>query len=134
MKDCCPHKGHELLAKWEREGTIKGVITQNVDGFHSVAGSKNVMELHGTLQEVHCQYFGKVYGNEKYEAGDLFCSCEGKLRPSVVFFGEELPQEPFIKAIGESGRADLLVVLGSSLTLLHRQINFHYLQKKMGRS
>ena len=117
VKDCCPHKGHELLAKWEREGTIKGVITQNVDGFHSVAGSKNVMELHGTLQNVHCQSCGKVYGNEKYEAGDFFCTCEGKLRPSVVLFGEELPQEPFIKAIEESERADLFIVLGSSLTV-----------------
>ena len=85
VKDCYPHKGHELLAKWEREGTIKGVITQNVDGFHSVAGSENVMELHGTLQKVHCQSCGKVYGNEKYEAGDFYCTCEGKLRPSVVY-------------------------------------------------
>jgi len=68
VKDCSPHKGHDILAKWERQGVIQGIITQNVDGFHSVAGSDNVMELHGTLQKVHCQSCGQVFGNEMYES------------------------------------------------------------------
>ena len=117
VKDCTPHIGHSILARWEREGIIQGVITQNVDGFHSEAGSKNVMELHGTLQKVHCQTCGKKYGNEMYEEEKFYCTCGGKLRPSVVLFGEELPEETFMKAITESENADLFIVLGSSLTV-----------------
>ena len=117
LKDCIPHEGHEILAKWERTGLIKGIITQNVDGFHSEAGSKNVMELHGTLQIVHCQSCGKEYGSDMYETKNFYCSCGGKLRPSVVLFGEGLPEETFRKAIVESEKADLFIVLGSSLTV-----------------
>lgn len=117
VKDCKPHKGHELLAKWEKEGIIQGVITQNVDGFHSEAGSENVMELHGTLQKVHCQTCEKVYGNEMYEAEEFYCTCGGKLRPSVVLFGEGLPEGPFIQAAKMSEKAELFIVLGSSLTV-----------------
>jgi len=117
VKDCKPHKGHDILAKWERMGLIKSIITQNVDGFHSVAGSKKVMELHGTLQKVHCQSCGKEYGNELYEAEEFYCICGGKLRPSVILFGEGLPEEVFMKAMEESEQADLFIVLGSSLTV-----------------
>jgi NAD-dependent deacetylase len=117
VKDCKPHKGHDILAKWEREGIIQGIITQNVDGFHSVAGSENVMELHGTLQKVHCQSCGKEFENDMYEAESFYCTCGGKLRPSVVLFGEGLPEDTFMKAVEESEKADLFIVLGSSLTV-----------------
>jgi len=117
VKDCKPHKGHDILVKWEREGLVKSIITQNVDGFHSVAGSKKVMELHGTLQKVHCQSCGKEYGNDMYEAENFYCTCGGKLRPSVVLFGEGLPEETFMQAVKESEEADLFIVLGSSLTV-----------------
>lgn len=116
-KETGPHAGHEILAKWEKLGLINGIITQNVDGFHSLAGSENVMELHGTLRRVHCASCGKVYGNERYEYDQFYCECGGKLRPSVVLFGEMLPEEPFDQAISESEEADLFVVLGSSLTV-----------------
>lgn len=117
VKDCLPHKGHEVLAKWEKDGLIQSIITQNVDGFHSVAGSENVMELHGTLQKVHCETCGKEYSNDRYEAEDFYCTCGGKLRPSVVLFGEALPEAPFLQAAKESEKADLFIVLGSSLTV-----------------
>lgn len=117
VRDCKPHKGHALLAKWEKEGVIEGIITQNVDGFHSGAGSEKVMELHGTLQKVHCQTCEKEYGNEMYEAEAFYCTCGGKLRPSVVLFGEGLPEEPFMRAAEMSEQADLFIVLGSSLTV-----------------
>ena len=117
VKDCSPHKGHSILAEWEKDGLIQGVITQNVDGFHSVAGSKNVMELHGTLQQVHCESCGKEFGNEMYEEERFYCKCGGKLRPSVVLFGEGLPEDTFMKAVEESERAELFIVLGSSLTV-----------------
>lgn len=117
IKDCKPHKGYDILAKWEKEGLIQSIITQNVDGFHIEAGSDNVMELHGTLQRVHCQTCGKQYDSVVYEAENYYCACGGKLRPSVVLFGEMLPEEPFLKAAEESEKADLFIVLGSSLTV-----------------
>ncbi|MBS4179446.1 NAD-dependent protein deacylase [Lederbergia citrea] len=117
LKDCRPHKGHELLAKWEKKGVIKSIITQNVDGFHGKAGSENVLELHGTLQRVHCQTCGKEYGNETYAEERFHCDCGGKLRPSVVLFGEMLPEDALMRAAEESEKADLFIVLGSSLTV-----------------
>lgn len=117
VKEHTPHKGHVILAKWEKEGMINSIITQNVDGFHQAAGSKNVVELHGTLQELHCQTCGKVYNSEIYLTGDFRCSCGGVLRPSVVLFGEPLPEISFQKAEEESEKADLFIVLGSSLTV-----------------
>jgi len=117
VKDCQPHNGHNILAEWEEKGLIKSIITQNVDGFHTTAGSKKIMELHGTLQRVHCQSCGKEYGNAKYESEEFYCECGGKLRPSVVLFGEGLPEEVFMQAVEESEKADLFIVLGSSLTV-----------------
>lgn len=112
-----PHKGHETLAEWEKQGIIKSIITQNIDGFHTEAGSKNVIELHGTMKKVHCHTCGKEYGNEKYANEEFTCDCGGTLRPSVVLFGEMLPEEALMKAAEESEKADLFIVLGSSLTV-----------------
>lgn len=117
VKDCQPHKGYDILTQWEKDGIIQSIITQNVDGFHSESGSKNVMELHGTLQQVHCQSCQKEYDSSMYEEESFYCKCGGKLRPSVVLFGESLPEEPFMKAAEESEKADLFIVLGSSLTV-----------------
>lgn len=117
LKDCKPHIGHEILAKWEKDGIIQSIITQNVDGFHTKAGSKNVAELHGTLQKVHCQTCGKIYGNETYAQEQYECECGGKLRPSVVLFGEMLPENALFQAAEESEKAELFIVLGSSLSV-----------------
>jgi NAD-dependent deacetylase len=76
-----------------------------------------VMELHGTLKKVHCQSCSKDYGNEMYEQENYYCSCGGKLRPSVVLFGESLPEETFMKAFRESEKTELFIVLGSSLSV-----------------
>ncbi len=131
VKDCSPHKGHDILARWEREGVIQGIITQNVDGFHTVAGSDNVMELHGTLQKIHCQSCGQVYGNEMYEEETFYCKCGGKLRPSVVLFGEGLPEDKFMRAMDASEKADLFIVLGSSLTVTPAN-QFPLIAKELG--
>ncbi|SFE03717.1 NAD-dependent deacetylase [Lentibacillus persicus] len=117
VKDYKPHKGHRILAEWERKGLINSIITQNVDGFHQTAGSQNVAELHGTLTKVHCQTCGKKYENEAYVNETYNCECGGVLRPSITLFGEMLPQDAFQLAQSEAERADLFIVLGSSLSV-----------------
>ena len=117
VKEYRPHKGHEILAKWEADGKIKSIITQNVDGFHQEAGSINVAELHGTLQKVHCETCGSPYDSDEYVNKEFYCSCGGVLRPSIVLFGEGLPQDAFQYALEETEKADLFIVLGSSLTV-----------------
>lgn len=111
------HKGHEILASWERKGLLKGIITQNVDGFHHDAGSQNVMELHGTFRSFHCHTCHKEHDREAYLSGETTCSCGGTIRPGIVLFGENLPQETFLTAEKETKKADLFIVLGSSLSV-----------------
>lgn len=117
VKEYGPHKGHEILAKWEKAGKIKAIITQNVDGFHQLAGNKHVAELHGTLQKLHCEECGKVYDSNEYVKEAFYCTCSGILRPSIVLFGESLPEDAFTAALEEAEKADLFIVLGSSLTV-----------------
>ncbi|MFC4410403.1 NAD-dependent protein deacylase [Chungangia koreensis] len=117
VKEFAPNKGHHLLAKWERNEMIDGIITQNVDGFHTEAGSQNVMELHGTLKKVHCQSCGSEYDSDEYMKGNYRCECGGTLRPSVVLFGEMLPENAFSHALTLSEKTDLFIVLGSSLSV-----------------
>lgn len=113
-----PHKGHFILAKWEKEGIINGIITQNVDGFHHDAGSKNVMELHGTFRSFHCHDCRKEHPRDAYLSGDTTClDCGGVVRPGIVLFGETLPQDTFLKAEIATLQADLMIVLGSSLSV-----------------
>ncbi len=117
VKEYGPHIGHEILAKWEENGKVQSIITQNVDGFHQVAGSKRVAELHGTLQKLHCEKCGREYGSSAYMKETFYCECGGVLRPSIVLFGESLPQDAFAFALEETEKADLFIVLGSSLTV-----------------
>ncbi|WP_062351866.1 NAD-dependent protein deacylase [Bacillus kwashiorkori] len=117
VKEYKPHKGHYILADWEKRGILKSIITQNVDGFHQNAGSKKVAELHGTLQKLHCQQCGKEYSSEEYVNQSYYCECGGVLRPSIVLFGELLPELAFQLALEETNKADLFLVLGSSLTV-----------------
>ncbi|QHS24433.1 NAD-dependent protein deacylase [Virgibacillus sp. MSP4-1] len=118
VKEYHPHKGHYILAEWEQQGKVQSIITQNVDGFHQEAGSTQVAELHGTLQKLHCQSCGREYSSEEYVAEDYYCdTCGGILRPSIVLFGESLPQEAFQFAFEEAEKAELFIVLGSSLSV-----------------
>ncbi|RYG71975.1 NAD-dependent protein deacylase [Lentibacillus lipolyticus] len=117
VKDYKPHKGHSILANWEKQGLVQSIITQNVDGFHQEAGCKRVAELHGTLQKLHCQSCGKEYNSQEYVNQEYYCKCGGVLRPSIVLFGETLPQDAFQFALSEAEKADLFIVLGSSLSV-----------------
>lgn len=113
-----PHEGHKILADWEKRGLIKGIITQNVDAFHSDAGSENVMELHGSFRTFHCHKCKKEFERAVYLDGVSTCDeCGGTIRPGIVLFGENLPQHTFTKAEEEALQADLFIVLGSSLSV-----------------
>ncbi|TFJ91770.1 NAD-dependent protein deacylase [Lentibacillus salicampi] len=117
VKEYGPHKGHDILADWEKHGLIQSIITQNVDGFHQEAGSRNVAELHGTLAKLHCQSCRKEYSSEEYVHQEYYCECGGVLRPSITLFGEMLPQDAFQLARSEAEQASLFIVLGSSLSV-----------------
>ncbi|MDY0409599.1 NAD-dependent deacylase [Virgibacillus soli] len=118
IKKFQPHAGHRILAKWEEQGLVKGIITQNVDGFHHDAGSHHVMELHGTFRAFHCNDCHKDFDPEVFFQGKDICdTCGGTIRPGIVLFGEMLPENVFIKAEEETLQADVFIVFGSSLTV-----------------
>ncbi len=116
-----PNEAHYALVRLEQRGSLRTVITQNVDGLHQVAGSQRVLELHGNLREAICVECGTVGPIamilEALNQGDLpWCpSCTGALKPNVVLFEELLPEATYREAERTCRRADLLLVVGSSL-------------------
>ncbi|MEN3008452.1 NAD-dependent protein deacylase [Pseudothermotoga sp.] len=115
-----PNNVHLLLAELERIGLLKVVITQNIDGLHQKAGSKNVIELHGNINEHYCSRCKKKYETEKMkellEKNHIpYCDCGGLIRPNIVFFGENLPSEALKEAIEHAKSCNIMIVLGSSL-------------------
>ncbi len=112
-----PNIGHKLIAEWEKRGFVDGVITQNVDRLHQKAGSEKVWELHGSLEPVYCHSCGKIGERDDFLAGRRCAFCGGHLRPSVVLFGEMLPQKALSAADRLSGQCRTFIVLGSSLVV-----------------
>ncbi|NLY37136.1 MAG: NAD-dependent protein deacylase [Tissierellia bacterium] len=114
-----PNAGHEILSKWEDEDRLLGVITQNIDGLHQRAGSKNVVELHGSVQRNYCDLCGQKYSLEDIlsQPGIPYCSCTGMIRPDVVLYGEMLDEDVIQRAIELLSRAELLIVGGTSLVV-----------------
>ena len=114
-----PNKAHLALAKLEREGRLKAVITQNIDGLHQAAGSREVLELHGSVHRNHCLRCGKFYGLEAIEnsSGIPRCSCGGMIKPDVVLYEEGLDMDVLNRAVNYISRADVLIVGGTSLTV-----------------
>ncbi len=110
---------HKYLKKLEDEGKLVGVVTQNIDGLHRKAGSKNVYELHGTTFDNHCIKCFKEYDYKKVFEGDGIphCDCGGIIKPNVVLYGEQLPEDVLHEAIQKIVKADMLLVLGSSLVV-----------------
>lgn len=109
-----PSRVHRILAKWEEAGLLKAVITQNVDGLHQLAGSRQVIPLHGDLRTCRCQRCGRIHPSEAF-LEDPYCACGGRLRPNVVLFGEPLPADAWARAHSEAARCDLMLAVGSSL-------------------
>ena len=111
-----PNKGHQILAHFEMNGLLRGLITQNVDGLHQAAGSKNVLEIHGDHQHLHCLRCGDTIPVAKnhYEMKDVpECRlCRYPLKPNIVLFGEPVKNLDKIQDLVSA--ADLLLVIGTS--------------------
>ena len=114
-----PNITHFTLAKWEREGHLAAVVTQNIDGLHQKAGSKRVYELHGSILRNYCTQCGKSYPAEfvKNSNGIPLCGCGGIVKPDVVLYEEGLNDRVVEGALEAISQADMLLVAGTSLTV-----------------
>lgn len=114
-----PNVTHRVLARWEQEGRLSAVITQNIDGLHQKAGSRKVYELHGSVLRNYCTQCGKFYPAEfiRDSSGIPKCSCGGTVKPDVVLYEEGLDQRVLEGSIRAIENADLLLVAGTSLTV-----------------
>lgn len=118
--DAKPNMAHKKLAQWEAEGKLKAVITQNIDGLHQAAGSKNVLELHGSVLRNYCEDCGAFYDVDyiKKAEGVPHCEkCGGMIKPDVVLYEEGLNEDTVQKAIRAISNADLLIIGGTSLVV-----------------
>jgi len=114
-----PNVTHKVLAKWEEQGILSAVVTQNIDGLHQKAGSKRVYELHGSVLRNYCTRCRKFYSAEfiKDSTGVPKCICGGTIKPDVVLYEEGLDQDIIEKSVRAIYNADLLIVAGTSLTV-----------------
>ena len=115
-----PNAAHLKLAQWEKEGKLKAVITQNIDGLHQAAGSKRVLELHGSVLRNYCERCGKFFDAEYmlHAQGVPKCdSCGGSIKPDVVLYEEGLDNNTITDAISYISNADVLIIGGTSLVV-----------------
>lgn len=113
-----PNITHKVLAKMERISKLKAIVTQNIDGLHQKAGSKNVFEIHGTTQRNYCSKCKKEYPSDYiFTINESIpkCECRGQIRPDVTLYGEQLPENAVMSAINAIQKADMLIVGGTSL-------------------
>ena len=132
VRDYEPCIAHKKLAELEQNGTLSGIVTQNVDMLHEYAGSKNVMKIHGTIGMNHCTKCGKTFGpNWFFDNEDLKPKCNncgGIVRPDVVLYEEQMPMDVYEKAIRAIEDASCLIVAGTSLqvgTAAYLVQNYH---------
>ena len=114
-----PNTAHLRLASLEAEGKLKAVITQNIDGLHQAAGSKKVLELHGSIQRAYCSACYQPYDADKMNHGTGIprCSCGGIIRPDIVLYEEPLDNSIMAEAISYIRHADVLIIGGTSLNV-----------------
>lgn len=117
-EDVAPNITHKKLAELEQKGILKAVITQNIDGLHEMAGSKCILNLHGSIFNNHCMKCNKYYRLDDFRhSGVPLCSCGGVIKPDVTLYEEELDQETLRNAIMHISKADTLIIGGTSLTV-----------------
>lgn len=121
LLDKKPNAAHLFLAELEKKGKLKAIVTQNIDGLHQMAGSKNVLELHGTIHRNFCEQCGAMYDatyiKEYPEIVPKCKKCGGIIKPDVVLYGEPLDELTVTKALVKIQEADLLLVCGTSLVV-----------------
>lgn len=117
--DAKPNAAHSALARLEQQGKLKAVITQNIDGLHQAAGSKEVLELHGSVHRNYCTRCRKYYSLADIMEADgvPYCECGGTIKPDVVLYEEGLEQQILSKAVSYIYKADVLIIGGTSLTV-----------------
>ncbi len=117
--DVQPNAAHRKLAELERAGRLKAIVTQNIDGLHQKAGSREVLELHGSVLRNYCEKCGKFYGLETilHSEGVPRCSCGGTVKPDVVLYEESLDEDVMDRALRYIQSADLLIIGGTSLVV-----------------
>ncbi len=117
--DAKPGAAHEILSRWEAQGRLLSVVTQNIDGLHQAAGSRRVWELHGSVHRNFCLTCGRRFDARWMleSSGVPRCPCGGMVRPEVVLYGEGLDDAVIEGAIRDLSRADLLIVAGTSLAV-----------------
>ena len=114
-----PNTAHKVLAKMEKIGKLSAIVTQNIDGLHTMAGSKKVLELHGCVNRNYCQKCGKMFDAEFIlkSKGIPRCECGGIIKPDVVLYEESLDNDVVSEAVREIRSCDTLIVAGTSLTV-----------------
>lgn len=117
--DAKPNMAHKRLAQWEAAGHVKAVITQNIDGLHQAAGSKEVLELHGSVLRNNCMKCGKFYDAEYImNSKDIpRCTCGGTIKPDVVLYEEGLDDETITRSVRHIASSDVLIIGGTSLVV-----------------
>lgn len=117
--DAKPNPAHKKLAEWERQGKLRAVITQNIDGLHQAAGSRRVLELHGSVHRNHCERCGKFYALDYilHTEGVPRCTCGGIVKPDVVLYEEGLDQRTLNDAVRAISQAEVLIIGGTSLNV-----------------
>ena len=119
--DVKPNVTHEMLVKLEEAGKLKAIVTQNIDGLHQAAGSKRIMELHGSVHRNYCQHCGKLFDAryilESTDPVPLCDVCGGKIKPDVVLYEEGLDTQTMQEAVYYISHADMLIIGGTSLAV-----------------
>ena len=117
--DAQPNAAHKKLAELERAGKLKAVVTQNIDGLHQAAGSREVLELHGSVHRNYCTRCGRFYSLDDILKADgvPVCDCGGVIKPDVVLYEEGLDQDVIQRSVEYISRADVLIIGGTSLTV-----------------
>ena len=114
-----PNAAHQKLAEWEKAGKLKAIVTQNIDGLHQAAGSKTVLELHGSIHRNYCEKCGKFHDFDfmRRSTGVPRCECGGIVKPDVVLYEEGLDQRTLNDAVRFISQADMLIIGGTSLNV-----------------
>ena len=117
--DAQPNAAHKKLAEWEQQGKLRAIVTQNIDGLHQAAGSRRVLELHGSVHRNYCERCGKFHGLDfiMNTTGIPRCDCGGTVKPDVVLYEEGLDQRTIQDSVEAIAAADMLIIGGTSLNV-----------------